>query len=224
MDFVESSTVLHAEPLVDHSGVSTLLSLAVRNYGTQMQYEGVDGAFAHPDHDSGMQLRPGAAQDVPLETKTTSAELAMVFSSIAGHSRLPLTISSFDGPMSAIVQDLAPYVRSIVYSDMKLEEHRLQLNSLLAQDGRKGKRMRTTRASHAALEGGSKAHTRRDRWFPVDTNFTLILQSGGNGWQELAWKRILEGQEMDSKQDTLISSTQPSAGSDSWLQERPPDK
>lgn len=194
---------------MDHSGISTLLSLAVETFATQMQYEGVDGAFAALDHDIGTQLISDAAQHVSLKAKITWTEIAATFGSIAGHSTLPLTISSFDGPMSSVVQDLAPYVRSIVYSDIKLEQHRLQLNSLLAQNGRNGKRMRTTRASHAALEGGSKAHTRRERWFPFETNFQLILQSGGVGWQELAWKRTLEEQEMESKQDPIRSSVSP---------------
>lgn len=196
---------------MDHSGVSTLLGLAVETYATQMQHEGVDRAT---NADNRMQLMPEAAQHVILETKFTRTEIVTAFDSITGHSKAPVSISSFDGPMSSIVQDLAPYVRSIVYSDMKLEEHRLQLSSLLAQNGRNGKRMRTTRASHAALEGGSKAHTRRERWFPGDTDIKLILQSGGIGWQELAWKRTLEEREMDSKQDPFKSSTQPSAGND----------
>ena len=172
-----------------------------------MQHEVVDRAFTPSNANNTMQLMPEAAPHANLVTKLTRTEIATAFGSIAGHSRMPFSISSFDGPMSSIVQDLAPYVRSIVYSDMKLEEHRLQLNSLLAQNGRNGKRMRTTRASHAALEGGSKAHTRRERWFPVDTDSKLILQSGGDGWQELAWKRTLGEQEMDSKQDSIISST-----------------
>lgn len=205
MDFVESSTVIQTEPIVDHSGVSTSLGSAVETYAAQTQYGDYDGAFT---------LIPDATQHVPFETKITRAKIAAAFGSIAGHSKLPPTMSAFYGPMLSIVQDLAPYIRSIVYSDIKLEEHRLQLNALFAQNGRNGKRMRTTRASHAALEGGSKAHTRRDRWFPVDTNFTLILQSGGDGWQELAWERTLEKQEMDSKPDIFESSIQPTSGSD----------
>ena len=215
MDFVESSTLLHAEPVVDHSGVSTLLNIAVGTYATQMHSGHIDGVFAPSDHDDGLQFLPDAVQRLPLGTKITRTEIATAFGPIAGHSRLPLLTSSFDGPISSIVQDIAPYVRSIVYSDMKLEEHRLQLNLLLAQNGRNGKRMRTTRASHAALEGGSKARTRRERWFPVDSDFTLILQTGGDGWQELASKRTLENQEMDLKQDPSTSAIQSLAGSDS---------
>lgn len=100
-------------------------------------------------------------------------------------------ISAFDGSLSIITEDLAPYVRSIVSYDLRLEEHRGLLSSLLSQKGQNSKRQRTTRASRAALEGGSKAHTRRERWFPNNTNFDSVLQSGGQGWQDIALKQAM---------------------------------
>lgn len=103
-------------------------------------------------------------------------------------------ISTFDGPLYIITEDLAPYVRSIVSYDLRLEEQRRLLSSLVSQPGTNGKRQRTTRASRAALEGGSKAHTRRERWFPNNTNFDSVLQSGGKGWQDLARKQAMAEQ------------------------------
>lgn len=100
-------------------------------------------------------------------------------------------ISAFDGSISIITEDLAPYVRSIVSYDLRLEEQRGLLSSLLSQKGQNSKRQRTTRASRAALEGGSKAHTRRERWFPNNTNFDSVLQSGGQGWQDIALKQAM---------------------------------
>lgn len=100
-------------------------------------------------------------------------------------------ISIFDGSLSTITEDLAPYVRSIVSYDLRLEEQRGLLSSSLSQKGQNSKRQRTTRASRAALEGGSKAHTRRERWFPNNTNFDLVLQSGGQGWQDIALKQAM---------------------------------
>lgn len=100
-------------------------------------------------------------------------------------------ISTFDGSLSVITEDLAPYVRSIVSYDLRLEEQRGLLSSSLSQPGQDSKRQRTTRASRAALEGGSKAHTRRERWFPNNTNFDLVLQSGGQGWQDIALKQTM---------------------------------
>ena len=97
--------------------------------------------------------------------------------------------TGFDGPITTIALDIAPYIRSIVSYDIRLEEQRLRLSTLLSQAGRNGKRLRTTRASRAALEGGSKADTRRERWFPKSTNFTLVLETGGTEWQKVAVQR-----------------------------------
>ena len=126
-------------------------------------------------------------------------------------------ISTFDGSLSVITQDLAPYVRSIVAYDLRLEEHRGLLSSLLSQSGRNSKRQRTTRASRAALEGGSKARTRRERWFPNNTNFDAVLQSGGQGWQDIALKQTMaESSEGETGLDE--SSRRDSVGSASAME------
>ena len=126
-------------------------------------------------------------------------------------------ISTFDGPLSIITEDLAPYVRSIVAYDLRLEEHRGLLSSLLSQPGQNSKRQRTTRASRAALEGGSKALTRRERWFPNNTNFDAVLQSGGQGWQDIALKQtIAESSEGETGLDE--SSRRDSVGSASAME------
>ncbi|KAI4275118.1 MAG: hypothetical protein LQ337_003443 [Flavoplaca oasis] len=91
-------------------------------------------------------------------------------------------ISCLDSPVAVVLEDIAPYVRSIVSYDLRLEEHRKRLDQAFHGE-RSSKRARTTRASRAALEGGSKANTRRERWFPANTNFQAVLESGGTGWQ-----------------------------------------
>ena len=123
-------------------------------------------------------------------------------------------ISTFDGSLSIITEDLAPYVRSIVAYDLRLEEHRGLLSSLLSQPGQNNKRQRTTRASRAALEGGSKARTRRERWFPKSTNFDAVLQTGGHGWQDIALKRTVAeplegatGLDESSRRDSVGSAS-----------------
>lgn len=116
--------------------------------------------------------------------------IARFIKPVLGISKGP-QISTFDGSLSSITEDLAPYVRSIVSYDLRLEEHRRLLSSVLSQPGKNGKRQRTTRASRAALEGGSKAHTRRERWFPNNTNFDAVLQSGGERWQDIALKQAM---------------------------------
>ena len=126
----------------------------------------------------------------PVTRSSLTTTFSPIASSPKAFSRGPY-ISSFDNTQSVIVEEVAPYVRSIVSYDIRLEEQRLRLNSLLSEGARNGKRIRTTRASRAALEGGSKASTRRERWFPGSTNFASVLQTGGSNWQHVALQRLM---------------------------------
>ncbi|KAI9035277.1 uncharacterized protein KD926_004221 [Aspergillus affinis] len=92
---------------------------------------------------------------------------------------------SFENGIGPIAEDLGPYIRAIMAFDLRLAQHRLQLSGLLSQQGQGTKRVRQTRASRAALEGGSKSETRKERWFPIDTNPALILATGSKEWQDL---------------------------------------
>lgn len=89
----------------------------------------------------------------------------------------------------ALFVDVAPYTRSIVSYDLRLKHERARLSDLLSDSFRQGKRQRTTRASRAALEGGHKSSTRRERWFPIDLDFSLIMETGGQDWQEITQKQ-----------------------------------
>ncbi|KAL4976861.1 hypothetical protein BDW66DRAFT_159301 [Aspergillus desertorum] len=102
------------------------------------------------------------------------------FSLSSGGAELP-----FEYGQRSIAEDLTPYVRSIVAFDLRLENYRRELSGLLSGDGRGTKRMRTTRASRAALEGGSKAETRKERWFSPAVNIQRILATGSREWQDL---------------------------------------
>ena len=107
----------------------------------------------------------------------------------------PISFLASENRLSTLATDIAPYVRFIVSYDLRLEQERLRLSNLLSEGGRVGKRQRKTRASMAALEGGSKADTRRERWFTNELNFSLVLETGGEGWQEAQGKaeeRIVE--------------------------------
>lgn len=91
-----------------------------------------------------------------------------------------LDASVFDGTMCNIALDVAPYVRSIVNFEKGLQKQRQKLSRLMSQGGTK--RMRNTRASHAALEGGSRSTTRRDKWFNSALNDVLVMRTAGEGW------------------------------------------
>ncbi|KAL1961192.1 hypothetical protein VTO42DRAFT_3137 [Malbranchea cinnamomea] len=89
---------------------------------------------------------------------------------------------SLEEAVGVLARDVAPFVRSIVSFDLRLERRRLELSGLISHGS---KRIRTTRASRAALEGGDKATTRRERWFPVKLNPPQILATAGRNWQDL---------------------------------------
>ncbi|KAK0125652.1 hypothetical protein ONS96_009486 [Cadophora gregata f. sp. sojae] len=98
-----------------------------------------------------------------------------------------LEASSFDRTFTLIVEDLAPYVRSIVAYDVRLQQDRLKLSSLMSEGGKRpGKRMRTTRAAMSALEGGARVSTRRDRYFNATLNSNWVLRTGMDSWTEAA--------------------------------------
>lgn len=99
-----------------------------------------------------------------------------------------LDLSIFDSTMRNIALDVAPYVRSIVNFERDLQMQRQKLSSLMSRGGKK--RMRNTRASHAALEGGSRSTTRRDRWFSSDLNGILVMRTAGEGWADAAREGI----------------------------------
>ncbi len=101
--------------------------------------------------------------------------------------------------MTLIVEDMAPYVRSIVAYDARLQEDRLKLSNLMSEGGRKGKRMRTTRAAMSALEGGARKTTRRDRYFPATLNQVFVLKTGMPSWIEASLVHTRAGSPRSSK-------------------------
>ncbi|KAL1965685.1 hypothetical protein VTN77DRAFT_5185 [Rasamsonia byssochlamydoides] len=95
------------------------------------------------------------------------------------------TAPSFENGTAVIAEDLAPYIRAIMAFDLRLERYRLELSGLMSQGSSGKRKARTTKASRAALEGGDKANTRRERWFPRDANPSRILATGSKEWQDV---------------------------------------
>ena len=217
-NYIEGSTLVEAEEAEqadDHARLGASLTLALNSLAVRLSERNLD-AFSQPT-------------DATSPKTITRTKLTATFDPIARAPKTPLVpqkgpyISSFDGPTSIITEDLAPYVRTIVSSDIKIEEQRTRLNALLSQGGpHKVRKARTTRASLAALEGGSKAHTRRKRWFSgtTDSFFAPVLQSGGDEWQEVAWQRALEehGEETASSEQLQTPSRRSSVSSLDELQ------
>jgi sorting nexin-8 len=124
-----------------------------------------------------------------LATRTTQQlsvrELADAFEPIMEDRRtFPPTAgraaASLDGASKEIATDLAPYIRSIVAFDRRLEVQRDEMSG----GGFQSTQQRKTRAARAALEGGDKSKTRRDRWFPSGLDFDAVLKTCPRGWYE----------------------------------------
>jgi hypothetical protein len=95
---------------------------------------------------------------------------------------------SFENGLAPVTEDLAPYIRSIMVFDARLQQYRERLYALTAQEHGRDKRSRTTRASRAALEGGDKASTRKERWFALDTPYYKVLGTAGPEWQNVLFQ------------------------------------
>ena len=179
-----------------------------------------DGMGAQLDQETIIQTMIQKHRRTQVYQPTISKIMASAFDPLSEPSKTSLLsrgpcITSFHNPISTIAQDVAPYIRSIVSSDIRLEEQRLQLSNLLDERGRRSKRPRTTRASRAALEGGNKSNTRRERWFPKNTNFATVLITGGKGWQDLALQRQgMDGGEEGSGYDGSRRSSLVTTGSE----------
>ncbi|KAF1986588.1 P-loop containing nucleoside triphosphate hydrolase protein [Aulographum hederae CBS 113979] len=109
-----------------------------------------------------------------------------------------ITATSLDREFRILVEDLAPYVRSIVDYDLKLEAERLRLSNLLSVGGER-KRIRTTRASRSALEGGRREVTRRERWFRKELDVKGVLGTGGKDWAGLRCGGSLRGESREGE-------------------------
>jgi hypothetical protein len=163
------------------------------------------------------------------ETLLTRYDLSLAFDPISEPEKTyvwttpSLEVSSFDRTMTVITEDLAPYVRTIVAYDARLQQDRAKLSNLMSEGGRKGKRMRTTRAAMSALEGGARSTTRRDKYFTHPAlNPYLVLKTGSKSWQDAllalsspaegtgsrgSSKGRLEEKKEESEKDELVDSS-----------------
>ncbi|KAL3434801.1 hypothetical protein BDV09DRAFT_195500 [Aspergillus tetrazonus] len=184
LNFVDGYKLLHADKLPDYATLTldiggTFQTLLGRVFRRTCEADSKDmlasnmleavskPKAAKPDKELLEVLIPVAKPDCGYPPPSGGAELA------------------FEHGQQSIVEDLAPYVRSIVAFDLRLENYRRELSGLLSGDAKGTKRMRTTRASRAALEGGSKAETRKERWFSSAVNVQRILATGNREWQDL---------------------------------------
>ncbi|KAG9795999.1 hypothetical protein KCU88_g53, partial [Aureobasidium melanogenum] len=141
------------------------------------------------------------------------ADIANALGPLMEETRIGLPTSpgrkapSLDNMALSLVTEVAPYVRTIVEHDLRLEQMRSELEGVGGGSQTTGsRRPRKTRAARAALEGGTKTSTRRDRWFPESLDFAAVLASAGDGWP-----KVLVGPEKDASQAGLVEVEMSSA-------------
>jgi hypothetical protein len=99
--------------------------------------------------------------------------------------------------------DLAPYARAIARHDLAREAERARSFLVSAQDSGSdaggSKRVRLTRVSRSAIEGGRREETRvrRERWWGQDVNLKSLLTTGGEAWGACVDGGVAEGDAME---------------------------
>ncbi|CAJ2506712.1 Uu.00g078980.m01.CDS01 [Anthostomella pinea] len=210
-DFIVGRQLLEATPLHNYHTTAMDISTSLRRLararlqadrscpGTKPPFQGIDESQAvktieqHLDH------------TLHVELPTSRVDYGLAFDPIAASEKTlaggPLEPSVFERTMTTISLDVAPYVRSIVAFDQRLQQQRRIRSNLLSEGGQPAKkRSRTTRSAYSALEGGSRASTRRENYFSADMNTHLVMRTGGKGWDELT-RQLVEGQSPASSCD-----------------------
>nr|POF13571.1 atpase family aaa domain-containing protein 5 [Quercus suber] len=120
-----------------------------------------------------VSLSTSSARPPPRKAFAVFDPIAMPDTSV--HS-MGMQQSTFDGPLTPIALDVAPYVRGIVHHDLERER-------LWRADGSNGKG-RTTRAARSAMDdvGIGRQDVRREKWFCKMLNLTGVMATGGQDW------------------------------------------
>ncbi|KAI0378670.1 P-loop containing nucleoside triphosphate hydrolase protein [Hypomontagnella monticulosa] len=195
-DFIVGRQLLEVSPSVQYDTLRLDLSSTLKDLARgQLRDEPTNRAtnFLNPleEVDVTAKLETHFNDLFYVEPAVARPDYSLAFDPIAASEKTMaagyLDPSVFDRTMRAISLDVAPYVRSIVAYDQRLQQERRSRSSLLSEGGQPGKkRMRTTRSAYSALEGGSRASTRRERYFAVDVNPHLVMRTGGKGWDAIA--------------------------------------
>lgn len=162
LNYTDVNPLLQIDPLLDYTSLGT--SIAVRTHLSIQRSNSLNSIFP-PDllPNFSLPLNPSGLTTAILAHKSNEwthhslswADFSGAFDPLAeppssgitqSSSSGLLTASSFDRTLRIVVEDLAPYIRSIVAHDLRLEADRLRLSNLLSEGGR-NKRIRTTRAS-----------------------------------------------------------------------------
>lgn len=221
-DFIIARTLLEADPLQPHFcsrvAISSSISALALSSLRKIIADCSPAAAALPsdlydEQKTTSILERSFAGD---HSRLTRYDVAVAFDPIAVSPKAVATMSLdpsvFDRNMSMIIEDVAPWVRGIVYYEDQLMQDRQHLNELLGDSGGPGrrKRMRTTRSAYSALEGGERRSTRRERYFGDCLSTESVMYTGGSGWQQVlpARERGMEQEEYPASSPMSIESTE----------------
>ncbi|TVY35800.1 ATPase family AAA domain-containing protein [Lachnellula subtilissima] len=226
-DYILAHEVIEASPLVDFTTTSKDISLWMKSRARK--YLQIDQHMQHGYEILPQLDRPGEGDVLRLIKKQamipdlslSRSDFSLAFDPISEEEKYvwntssTLEASSFDRHLAIISVDLAPYIRSIVAYDARLQEERARMSNLLSEGGRKGKRLRTTRAAMSALEGGARSTTRRERYFGSKLNSQFVLKTGMQSWLDAAMveERIeREALKLIAERDALKASEREKEG------------
>lgn len=210
-DYTIGQQLVEVSPLVNYDStsadVATTLKLSARSQLQQCRFRNPNEQTILKPLDEPRALRAierSFKAKLELDPTIKRIDYSIAFDPLAVSEKAVvgnnLDPSVFDRTMKVVTLDVAPYVRSIVSYDQRLQKERLLRSNLISEGGKPGrKRMRNTRAALSALEGGSRASTRGERYFTADINPHLIMRTGGVGWDTLASQVVAE-------QSTITSS------------------
>ncbi|KAF2736577.1 P-loop containing nucleoside triphosphate hydrolase protein [Polyplosphaeria fusca] len=195
LNYTEAAPVLQTDHVSDFSDLDTKLHIQTHlQIQRAFNLEGTAVARGKTvvDEDGLVKAVLKRKRDVRTKKSLTWPDFSEAFDILASppattfavSTAYQLAPSSFDRTFRIVVEDLAPYVRSIVAHELRLDAQRLRLGNLLSEGGT-GKRGRTTRASRVALEGGRRETKRRENWFDKDLNRTLAMGTAGDSWAGL---------------------------------------
>ncbi|KAJ5770184.1 uncharacterized protein N7511_002235 [Penicillium nucicola] len=187
-NYLDTYPLLQSDLRVEHSSISESVSTTFNALLSQTfrPTTKTDLESSYASRIVGKLVRSGQPQITP---PSTLPQFQRIFETIMRPSYAMLgptrPAPSFENGLAAITEDLAPYIRGIMVFDGRLHQYRQQLYELTAQQHRGEKRSRTTRASRAALEGGDKSSTRKERWFANEAPYYQIQATAGPGWQHV---------------------------------------
>ena len=206
-DYVQGSTALQADVLQDYSQLDTQIAvqthLSIAGY-LHSQKESMDSSSETRSRPTNMtekltsyvEMRKDRIESyTPLSYANIfeALEPILVSTDSSNTAYTGLAASSFDLPTTTIVQDLAPYIRSIVDFDLALEQYRQKIASAMYPGLRSSKRLRTTKASRSAFEGSQRESARRERWFPKELDYEKVRTTAGGSWPRIGTDEVRGG-------------------------------